>query len=93
MSSWGKPLTNLGSIALNERINRPTGFPTSLDMLLYNIGFVSEEASSQLNGRFWEKFKSGDYRQTTFAIAYMKQDDYDMEAFPMLFEFLKTIFP
>ena len=58
-------------------------------MLLYNIGFVSEEASSQLNGRFWEKFKSGDYRQTTFAIAYMKQDDYDMEAFPMLFEFLK----
>ncbi|RGC48416.1 accessory Sec system protein Asp2 [Enterococcus gallinarum] len=89
----GKPLTNLGSIALNERINRPTGFPTSLDMLLYNIGFVSEEASSQLNGRFWEKFKSGDYRQTTFAIAYMKQDDYDMEAFPMLFEFLKNNFP
>jgi len=89
----GKPLTNLGSIALNERINRPTGFPTSLDMLLYNIGVVSKEASSQLNERFWSKFKSGDYRETTFAIAYMKQDDYDMEAFPMLFDFLKNNFP
>lgn len=29
----GKPLANIGTIALNERVLRPNGFPTSLDML------------------------------------------------------------
>ncbi|MEO1771805.1 accessory Sec system protein Asp2 [Candidatus Enterococcus ferrettii] len=85
----GKPLTNIGTIALNERVLRPGGFPTALDMLFYNTGEITEESAQKLNKRFWDKFSKGDYSDTTFAVAYMKQDDYDKEAFPMLFNTLK----
>lgn len=85
----GKPLTNIGTIALNERVLRPGGFPTALDMLYYNTGEITEESAQKLNQRFWDKFAQGDYSNTTFAVAYMKQDDYDKDAFPMLFDTLK----
>ncbi|MGG5372527.1 accessory Sec system protein Asp2 [Enterococcus sp. AZ196] len=85
----GKPLANIGTIALNERVLRPNGFPTSLDMLYYNTGESTIEAAEKLNQKFWDKFAAGDYSNTTFAIAYMKQDDYDKEAFPQLFNVLK----
>lgn len=85
----GKPLANIGTIALNERVLRPNGFPTSLDMLYYNMGESTIESAERLNKKFWDKFAAGDYSNTTFAIAYMKQDDYDKEAFPQLFKVLK----
>lgn len=85
----GKPLANIGTIALNERVLRPNGFPTSLDMLYYNTGESSIESAERLNKKFWDKFATGDYSNTTFAVAYMKQDDYDKEAFPQLFSVLK----
>lgn len=85
----GKPLVNIGTIALNERVLRPNGFPTSLDMLYYNMGESTIGAAEKLNKKFWDKFAAGDYSNTTFAIAYMKQDDYDKEAFPQLFNVLK----
>lgn len=85
----GKPLANIGTIALNERVLRPNGFPTSLDMLYYNTGESSIESAERLNKKFWDKFAAGDYSDTTFAVAYMKQDDYDKEAFPQLFSVLK----
>lgn len=31
----GKPLASIGDVAANERLNRPGGFPTSLDVLCY----------------------------------------------------------
>lgn len=85
----GKPLTNIGTIALNERVLRPGGFPTALDMLYYNTGEITEASARKLDQRFWDKFAKGDYSNTTFAVAYMKQDDYDKDAFPMLFNTLK----
>lgn len=85
----GKPLANIGTIALNERVLRPNGFPTSLDMLFYNTGESTIQAAERLNKKFWDKFSAGDYSQTTFAVAYMKQDDYDKDAFPQLFNVLK----
>ena len=89
----GKPLTNIGTIALNGRINRPGEFATAFDMLVFNTGEISIDSAQKLNQRFWKKFQTGDYTNTTFAIAYMKQDDYDKEAFPMLFEVLKEKYP
>ncbi|QZO10890.1 accessory Sec system protein Asp2 [Enterococcus raffinosus] len=85
----GKPLANIGTIALNERVLRPNGFPTSLDMLFYNTGESTIQAAERLNKKFWDKFSAGDYSHTTFAVAYMKQDDYDKDAFPQLFKELK----
>lgn len=85
----GKPLVNIGTVALNEKIQRPEAFGTSLDMLYHTMGELSEEAAAKMNQRFWQKFVKGNYHDTTFALSYMKQDDYDMQAFPMLFKALK----
>ncbi|USS90029.1 accessory Sec system protein Asp2 [Fructilactobacillus carniphilus] len=86
----GKPLVNLGTIAANERINRPHQFETALDLLLLREGSTEIAAQNNLNQYFWDNFSSGDFTNTTFAIAYMRQDDYDREAFHDLFNFLKN---
>lgn len=39
-----KPLTELGVVAENERLLRPGGFPTSLDLLLKNYGSLSKKS-------------------------------------------------
>ncbi|WP_057876749.1 accessory Sec system protein Asp2 [Liquorilactobacillus aquaticus] len=89
----GKPLVNLGTIAANERIDRPYGFPTSLDLLLLNEKTTSYDAQQHFNERFWSTFRKGKFKNTMFAIAYMKQDDYDSTAFDELFKFLKNKYP
>ncbi|USS84545.1 accessory Sec system protein Asp2 [Fructilactobacillus myrtifloralis] len=85
----GKPLVNLGTIAANERINRPHQFETSLDLLLLREGATDQAAQTRLNQYFWHNFATGDFTKTTFAIAYMRQDDYDTQAFHDLFRYLK----
>lgn len=87
----GKPLTNLGDIALNEKVNRPGGFPESLDLLL--SGRSSLNAATEINKKFWGKFKENDFKNTTFIISYMKQDDYDQKAFARLSKYLKRANP
>lgn len=80
----GKPLTSMGDIAKNERINRPGGFPTSLDMLHKYCGDLSQEAVIRLNSRFWDAFDQTDWDGTQFAAAYMIEDDYDSTAYENL---------
>lgn len=85
----GKPLVNLGTIAANERLNRPHGFPTSLDLLLLHEGATDTKAQTRMNEYFWNHFKACYLEKTNFYIAYMKQDDYDVKAFTDLFKYLK----
>ena len=73
----GKPLTNLGSIAYNEKYHRPGGFPTSLDVLKGIAGGIGPEQIKKGNDIFWDKFDSADFSNTRFAISYMREDDYD----------------
>lgn len=80
----GKPLASMGDIAKNERINRPGGFPTSLDMLHKFCGNLSPEAVRQLNSRFWDVFDRTEWDGTQFAVAYMLEDDYDNTAYENL---------
>jgi accessory secretory protein Asp2 len=80
----GKPLTNIGTIAMNERINRPESWGTSLDMVLHFGGKSENQVAEQLNRRFWDKFSKAHFTDTIFALAYMLNDDYDKEAFPMI---------
>ncbi|MBL3716309.1 accessory Sec system protein Asp2 [Lactococcus garvieae] len=87
----GKPLANIGTIALNERINRPEMWGTSLDMVLHHGGSSTTANAESLDQKFWDKFSKGNYDSTTFALAYMKQDDYDHKAFSMLVEKLKSM--
>lgn len=80
----GKPLASLGDIAFNERISRPGGFPTSLDVLTKNYGDMSEKSKDLLNHRFWDLFDQTDWSQTKFIVSYMLEDDYDMTAYNRL---------
>lgn len=87
----GKPLTNLGSIAVGSQLTRPEGFDTSLDMLLLFEG--SLDRVKEMNERFWRVFKQGNFSHTTFVFAYMLNDDYDQQAFPDVRRFLKKADP
>lgn len=84
----GKPLANLGTMAEMERIIRPGGFPTSLDLLQSLTGRQDKEGIEALNQRFWSVFDSARFKNTQFAIAYMKDDDYDGQAYGDILEHL-----
>lgn len=86
----GKPLASIGDVAVNERLHRPGGFPTSLDVLNYIAGDTTEEAVERLNDRFWKKFDATDWGQSKFVVAYMMEDDYDMTAYDRLISHLKA---
>lgn len=80
----GKPLASIGDVAANERLHRPGGFPTSLDVLRFVEGEVSDEAVSKLNNRFWHKFEQVEWNQSKFIVSYMIEDDYDRTAYKEL---------
>lgn len=80
----GKPLASLGDIAANERLKRPKGFPTSLDLLHKYAGAMDEDAVKKLNDRFWAKIRNTDFSRTKFVVSYMYEDDYDSTAYGKL---------
>jgi accessory secretory protein Asp2 len=81
----GQPLTNLGTLASNETIFRPEVFPTSLDVLKQNgDGQLDKTSVKLLDDRFWNKFDKATFSNTKIAVAYMKDDDYDKDAFSSL---------
>ena len=80
----GKPLLNIGTIADNMKLLRPNEFGTANDVLLANEGGISTADIERLDTRFWEKLKNSNLSNTTFAIAYMRDDDYDATAFQSL---------
>ena len=86
-----KPLVNVGSIAAGTQLTRPAEFATSLDILLSYEGGL--DRAEELNQTFWKVFKAGDFSHTTFAIAYMLNDDYDIKAFPDIRSYLKDAEP
>ena len=87
----GKPLASLGDMANNERISRPGGFPTSLDVLSKNYGDMSEKSKDLLNHRFWDLFDQTDWSKTKFIVSYMLEDDYDMTAYNRLISHIDDI--
>lgn len=87
----GKPLASLGDMANNERISRPGGFPTSLDVLVKNYGNMSNEAMDALNHRFWDLFDTTDWSNTKFIISYMLEDDYDATAYDRILSHIKDV--
>lgn len=86
----GKPLASIGTVAANERLLRPGGFPTSLDVVKYLCGSTDEEAVERMNERFWKKFSYTDWSRSKFIVAYMIEDDYDATAYPDLISRLQS---
>ena len=87
----GKPLVSLGDVARNEQVLRSGEFPTSLDVLHKNTGGTEDKDIEKLNNKFWNKFDKADWSNTEFAIAYMKDDDYDANAYNNLQEHLDDL--
>lgn len=83
----GKPLINLGTMAENLHLKRPNEFATSLDLLLLKEGSLSKKSVDKLNQYFWNSFKQADFSKTLLAIAYMKNDDYDSQAYSDLLKY------
>jgi accessory secretory protein Asp2 len=77
-------LASLGDIAKNERINRPKGFPTSLDLLHHYGEGMDDAAVERLNERVWSKIRNTDFSHTKFIVSYMFEDDYDATAYNRL---------
>lgn len=84
----GKPLANVGTIARRGRIEAPGVFNTSFDILRHQTGGVSYQDMENLDRRFWNTFKKADFRQTTFGLSYMKDEDMDSKAYDQLVEHL-----
>jgi len=85
----GKPLASIGDVAANERLHRPGGFPTSLDVLQKVTGGTDASAVARLNERFWNKMDNAEWRNTKFVISYMIEDDYDATAYQTLLSHAK----
>lgn len=84
-----KAVLGLGTVALREKLRRPDGFPTSLDILMSITGGQTSEHAKDLDNKFWDRFNSGNFDNTHFAVIYMKQEDYDDKAYPNLVKSLK----
>ncbi len=82
----GKPLLNLGNIAANERLLRPGGFPTSLDILQR---FAGTDGGENFNRRIFDRVDAADWEGTEVAASYMAQDDYDPTAYQDLLRHLR----
>lgn len=89
----GKPLIHLGTIAETTRIDRRNMFDVDWDTLALWTGGTTEADVAKANQNFMLKFKTGDFSQTQFAIAYMKDDDYDHDAFQDLNHYLRWRYP
>lgn len=85
----GKPVLSLGEVALKEKIIRPGGFPTSLDILSRYTRKLDRDGAEELDYYFWKQFKKGDFSNTKFIIAYMKDDDYDSTAFQKILDYTR----
>ena len=86
----GKPLASIGNVAGNERINRPGGFATSLDVLNYISNGTDAVAMEDLNKKFWDKFDKADWSHSKFVVSYMIEDDYDSDAYNTLISHLDS---
>lgn len=80
----GKPLASIGDVAKNERLHRPGGFPTSLDVLRKISGNTDHDAIERLNEKFWNKLDSANWENSKFIASYMIEDDYDATAYQTL---------
>ena len=86
----GKPLANLGDVAVNERLKHPGGFPISLEILKLHTNGLDLDAAASLNQRFWKRFEECYWGETQFILSYMLEDDYDARAYEGVLEHLNS---
>ena len=80
----GKPLVSLGQIAAAAMTGRPDEFGTALDILQSISGSCDRDAANELDKKIRERLQNGSFSDTTVAVAYMREDDYDASAYEEL---------
>lgn len=87
----GKPLANIGGLAVHSRIFSPYDWDLAMDTLIHLTGTLKKKSATALDEAFWKKFESADFSETTFIIAHMLQDT-DLP-FKRIFNHLKQNYP
>lgn len=87
----GKPLANIGGLAINSRIFSPYDWYLALDTIVSLTGELSEASAKELDDGFWEQFLAADFSKTTFIMAHMLQDT--DRPFERIFNHLKENYP
>ena len=85
----GKPLFNLGTIALNGQTIRPNQFNTMLDIVQLMTNKTTKEAALALDQHFFNSLKEAKITNLLMAVGYMKQDDYDHTGYYDLMEHIQ----
>lgn len=85
-----KPITNMGTVAENERIVRAGIFGSALDVMLKNYGSLDKEAVEAFDKRLWKYFDEADWSHTKFIVSYLYEDDYDTYAYINILRHLKS---
>lgn len=84
----GKPFTNLGDTVSGLKLKRPDEFETSADMLLNVTHGLTQMKIDEFNQKLWNKYHNASFKDTQFALGYMKNDDYDGYATQRLTNYL-----
>ncbi|HFC9197342.1 accessory Sec system protein Asp2 [Enterococcus lactis] len=87
----GKPLANIGGLAINSRIFSPYDWDLAMDTIIHLTGELTKESAKALDEDFWQKFESANFSETTFIIAHMLQDT--DTPFKRIFNHLKKNYP
>lgn len=85
----GKPLLNLGTVAVNNTLHRANVFDTSLDLLLMHQGENSLKAAKDFDRQLLAALKNSQLTIGQILAAYMREDDYEDKAFHDLIEDLQ----
>lgn len=87
----GKPLANIGELAVQSRIFSPYDWDLAMDTLIHLTGYVTQQSAQIMDDEFWNKFEQADFSDTTFIIAHMLQDT--DKPFKRIFYYLKKNYP
>ncbi|MEG1486121.1 accessory Sec system protein Asp2 [Lactococcus sp.] len=87
----GKPLANIGGLAVNSRMFAPYGWDLAMDTIIHLTGELTHESAEALDEEFWGKFESANFSETAFFIVHMLQDT--DKPFKRIFDYLKKAYP
>lgn len=87
----GKPLANIGDLAVHSRIFSPYDWDLAMDTIVHLTGKLTENNAHKLDEEFWQEFERADFSKTTFLMAHMLQDT-DLP-FKRIFDHLKKNYP
>ncbi|MCP1275092.1 accessory Sec system protein Asp2 [Leuconostoc citreum] len=87
----GKPLANIGGLAINSRIFSPYDWDLAMDTIIHLKNKLTKSVATELDEEFWQVFEQADFSNTTFIIAHMLQDT--DQPFNRIFNHLKKFYP